>query len=57
MTVIDRLRRTFRGEIITPRDPAYDGARRLWNAVHDRRPAVIVRPRNAAEVATAIRFG
>ena len=54
---VDRLRRTIDGEIITPRDPAYDDARRLWNARHDRRPAVIVRPRNAAEVATAIRFG
>lgn len=54
---VDRLRRTFPGEVITPRDAAYDDARRLWNARHDRRPAVIVRPRNAAEVATTIRFG
>ncbi len=54
---VDRLRRRFRGEIITRRDPAYDDARRLWNAVHDRRPAVVVRPRNAAEVATAVQFG
>ena len=42
--------------IITPEDPSYDDARRLWNAVHDRRPAVIVRPTTADEVATAIRF-
>jgi FAD/FMN-containing dehydrogenase len=54
---LDRLRRTFRGEVITPGDAPYHDARRLWNALHDRRPAAIVRPTSAAEVATAIRFG
>jgi FAD/FMN-containing dehydrogenase len=54
---LDQLRRSFRGDVITPGDEPYDDARRLWNAVHDRRPALILRPRDAAEVATAIRFG
>ena len=54
---LDQLRRTFRGEVITPNAQSYDEARRLWNAVHDLRPAVIVRPTNAGAVATAIRFG
>ena len=54
---IDQLRRSFSGEVILPADGAYDDARRLWNALHDRRPAIIVRPTSAAEVATAIRFG
>ena len=52
---IDQLRRSI-GEVITPDDPAYDEGRRLWNAIHDRRPAVIARPRAAGEVATAVRF-
>jgi len=56
-THLDQLRRSFGGEIVTPRDAAYDEARRLWNAVHDLRPAALVRPTTVAEVATAIRFG
>jgi FAD/FMN-containing dehydrogenase len=52
---IDQLRRAC-GEVITPDDASYDDARRLWNAVHDRRPAVIVRPTTATKVATAVRF-
>jgi len=53
---IDRLRRAC-ADVVTPDDPEYDDARRLWNAIHDRRPAVIARPANAAEVAAAIAFG
>jgi FAD/FMN-containing dehydrogenase len=53
---LDRLRRAFRGDIISPADPTYDEARRLWNAMLDRRPAAILRPMNAAEVAIAVAF-
>jgi FAD/FMN-containing dehydrogenase len=52
---LDQLRRSI-GEVIAPDDAGYDESRRLWNAIHDRRPAVIARPRNADEVATAVRF-
>jgi FAD/FMN-containing dehydrogenase len=53
---LDQLRRTG-GEVITPDDATYDDARRLWNAIHDRRPSAIVRPTTAEQVATAVRFG
>ncbi len=52
---LDQLRRTC-GEVVTPDDDTYDDARRLWNAIHDRRPAVIVRPTTSEQVAMAIRF-
>jgi FAD/FMN-containing dehydrogenase len=52
---LDQLRRVC-GEVVTPADATYDDARRLWNAVHDRRPAIIVRPTTATKVATAVRF-
>ena len=47
----------FRGEVITPADDAYDGARHVWNGMVDRRPALIVRPVDADDVVGAIRFG
>lgn len=48
---------TFAGEVITPTHPGYDAARRVWNGMIDRRPAVVLRPTTPRDVATAIRFG
>ncbi len=41
--------------IVTPQDPRYDAARRLWNGAIDRRPELIAQPRTPGEVAAAIR--
>jgi FAD/FMN-containing dehydrogenase len=46
----------FTGTIIDEEDPGYDAARAVWNAMHDRRPALIARPRSAADVARAIGY-
>ena len=43
-------------DVLTPDDPDYEQARRLWNGLIDRRPALIVRPRDADEVARAIGY-
>ena len=44
------------GEIVLPDDPGYDEARAVYNAVHDRRPAAIVRTAGTADVVAAVRF-
>src|SRR3954447_10860013 len=53
---VAELAAEIRGEIIRPGDAAYDEARALWNATHDRRPEVIVRCTNTADVIAALRF-
>ena len=56
-TNLERLRGSFVGDIVTPQSGDYDDARRVWNAMFDRRPAVVVRPTSVADVQAAVRFG
>jgi FAD/FMN-containing dehydrogenase len=53
---VDRLRERVAGWVFVPGDAGYDHACRAWNAMVDHRPAVIVRPLDAREVARAIAF-
>ena len=46
----------FEGELIGPEDAGYDESRALFNAMIDKRPALIVRCAGAAEVARVIGF-
>ena len=50
------LSQQFSGEIVTASDGGYDEARRVWNAMIDLRPQVIVRPSNASDVVAAVNF-
>src|SRR4051812_40454056 len=53
---IQELAGTFQGELIRPGDPTYDEARRVWNGMIDRRPAVVARCRGVADVVACVRF-
>src|SRR5436190_2334172 len=46
----------FRGRLIGPEDAGYDEARKIYNAMIDRRPALIARCADADEVARVVGF-
>lgn len=52
--VATALRSELRGEVVTPDHPDYDTARRVWNGVIDRRPAVIARCADTADVVATV---
>jgi FAD/FMN-containing dehydrogenase len=54
--VIEQVRAGFDGDVIEPGDAAYDETRAVFNAMFDRRPAVILRPRDTSGVQAAIRL-
>lgn len=54
--IIEALRPQLRGELIRPEDAGYDAARRVFNAMIDRYPNVIVRCADVADVMATVRF-
>ena len=54
---VDRLQARLRGEIIRPGDAAYDSARKVHNGMIDKRPKLIARCLNVADVMAAAQFG
>ncbi len=55
-TQIEAFRSQLRGEVLDPSSLAYDATRVVWNSMINRRPSVIARCRNAADVATSVSF-
>ena len=54
-SVAAALEGVFAGELVAHGSPQYETARRVWNGMVDRRPAVIARCADARDVATALR--
>jgi FAD/FMN-containing dehydrogenase len=52
----EELKDTIKGSVLVPDDPGYEEARQVWNAMIDRRPALIVQCGQADDVPPVIRF-
>ena len=53
---IELLQSKLRGELVQPGESGYEEARKVYNALHDRFPAVIVQPADTADVVAAVSF-
>jgi FAD/FMN-containing dehydrogenase len=53
---VERFAETLRGRLLQPGADGYEAARRVWNGMIDRRPALIARCAGPADVMAAVRF-
>jgi FAD/FMN-containing dehydrogenase len=53
---VQEFKSRLRGELIRPGDAAYAAARKVYNGMIDKRPALIARCANAADVIAAVNF-
>jgi len=53
---IEELRAQVRGQVITEVDAGYEDARKVYNAMHDRKPAVVVRCADAGDVIAGVNY-
>jgi len=54
---ITEFKAQLRGELIEPTDPRYDDARKVYNAMISRKPRLIARCADVADVIAAVNFG
>ena len=55
-TGIEKLQARVRGELIQRGDPSYEEARKVFNGMVDKRPALIARCAGVADVIAAVNF-
>ena len=53
---VDDFRAGLRGQLLLPAQAGYDEARKLWNGMFDRKPALIARCAGAADVVRSVNF-
>jgi FAD/FMN-containing dehydrogenase len=53
---VKELGESMSGPVLLANHPEYDTARKIWNGMHDRRPALIARCLNSADVSNAVTF-
>src|SRR5205807_9361409 len=53
---IEQLKSQLRGQVFRPEDAGYDAARKIWNGMIDKRPALIARCNGADDVVNSVKF-
>jgi FAD/FMN-containing dehydrogenase len=53
---VELFKTALRGELIQPHDPSYDEARKVYNAMIDKRPRMIARCSDVADVISCVNF-
>ncbi|HWP38119.1 MAG TPA: FAD-binding oxidoreductase [Gemmatimonadales bacterium] len=53
---IGEFKAHFRGDVLLPADAGYDEVRQIWNAMIDRKPALIARCTSPEDVVQAVKF-
>ena len=56
-TVVQSLKSSLNGEMILPGFPEYDSARKIYNGMIDKKPAIIIKCANVDDVIAAVNFG
>ena len=55
-SAVEKFKATLRGELLRPGDLGYDGARKIWNGMIDKRPALIAHCAGVADVIQCVHF-
>ena len=53
---VESLRAELAGDLVSPGEPAWDGARQAWNLVADQQPALVVLAAAPEDITTTVRF-
>ena len=54
--ILAKLKSDLHGELITPTDDGYESARKIWNGMIDKKPGLIVRCKDVADITAAVNF-
>ena len=54
--LVKTLKSNFKGKLIFPEDRDYDEARKIWNGMIDKRPAIIAQCSSTDDIITAVNF-
>ena len=55
-SAVQQLKSSLRGDLLHPGDSGYEDARKIWNGMIDKHPALIARCSGTADVITAANF-